>query len=217
MKTQLKICGIKSEAEALSVLELGVKIIGVILAKSPRMVDTKTAREIAYLAHKFGAKCVGVFVSGGDCEVGLKDRQSSCEIMEICEFATLDAAQIYGEISQNLYANLKDLGLEVWSVVSVLDKLEPNKNPCDMLLYDYKGENLGGNGASFDWEILKHLEPFSFGLAGGIGVENLLEAMKFQPKIVDINSKVEDENRIKIPSKIEEILRLVEIYKSKAL
>ncbi|MDO5046212.1 phosphoribosylanthranilate isomerase [Campylobacter sp.] len=210
MKTELKICGIKSEEEARSVLELGVKFIGVILAKSPRQVDMKTARQIANLAHKFGAKCVGVFVSAGKCAVSSQSEQSSCEIMEICEFAGLDAAQIYGEISQNLYANLKDLGVSVWKVLSVKDELIATDEPHDLALYDYKGENLGGNGASFDWEILKNLEPFSFALAGGIGTENAKEALKLKPLIIDVNSKVEDENMIKIPSKIKEILKIAD-------
>lgn len=209
MKTELKICGIKSEDEAKSVLELGVKFIGVILAKSPRQVDIKTARQIANLAHKFGAKCVGVFVGASECSLASRGEQSSCEIMEICEFAGLDAAQIYGEISENLYANLKDLGVSVWKVLSVKDELITTNEPHDLILYDYKGENLGGNGVSFNWEILKDLKPFSFVLAGGIDETNALEALKFKPKILDINSRVEDENMIKIPSKIKEILYIV--------
>ncbi|QKG28604.1 phosphoribosylanthranilate isomerase [Campylobacter sp. RM16187] len=206
MKTELKICGIKSEAEAKSVLELGVKFIGVILAKSPRQVDIKTARQIANLAHKFGAKCVGVFVGAGECGLSSRGEQSSCEIMEICEFAGLDVAQIYGEISQNLYANLKDLGVSVWKVLSVKDELVSTNEPHDLILYDYKGKNLGGNGVSFDWQILRDLKPFSFALAGGIGTQNAKEALKLKPLIIDVNSKVEDENMIKIPSKIKEIL-----------
>lgn len=209
MKTELKICGIKSEDEAKSVLELGVKFIGAILAKSPRQVDIKTARQIANLAHKFGAKCVGVFVGASECSLASRGEQSSCEIMEICEFAGLDAAQIYGDISENLYANLKDLGVSVWKVLSVKDELIATNEPHDLVLYDYKGENLGGNGVSFDWEILKDLKPFSFVLAGGIDEKNAFEALKFKPKILDINSRVEDENMIKIPSKIKEILDIV--------
>lgn len=208
MKTELKICGIKSEDEAKSVLELGVKFIGVILAKSPRQVDIKTARQIANLAHKFGAKCVGVFVGASECSLASRGEQSSCEIMEICEFAGLDAAQIYGEISENLYANLKDLGVSVWKVLSVKDELITTNEPHDLILYDYKGENLGGNGVSFDWKILKDLKPFSFVLAGGIGTQNAKEALKLKPLIIDVNSKVEDENGIKDTIKINGILKL---------
>ena len=77
-----------------------------------------------------------------------------------------------------------------------------------MPLFDCKGENLGGNGAKFNWEILKGFKG-EFALAGGIGEENILEALKFRPFLLDINSKVEDENLQKIPTKIERILEIL--------
>lgn len=143
---------------------------------------------------------------------GVSETQSDCEIMEICEYAGLDVAQIHGTISENLYVNLKDLGLKVWKAQSVAqdaDGLLRVSEPCDMVLYDCKGESLGGNGTSFGWEILCDLEPFSFGMAGGIGEQNFAKALEFKPFLIDINSKVEDENLVKVPSKIERILKLL--------
>ena len=177
---------------------LDVDFLGVIFAKSKRQVSAQTAREIAYTSHAAGKKCVGVFAG-----------QSDCEIMEICKFAALDAAQIHGEISSNLYANLKAMGLEVWRVYSVLDALPAVDTAlCDMPLFDCKGENAGGNGISFDWEILCAVK-FNFGMAGGIGEHNAREAIKFNPRVLDLNSKVEDENGIKSVEKIKKILELL--------
>ena len=196
--TLVKICGIKTLAEACEVASLDVDFLGVIFAKSKRRVSARTAREIADIAHAADKKCVGVFAE-----------QSDCEIMEICEFAALDVAQIHGEVSSNLYANLKAMGLEVWRVYSVLDKLPAVDTAlCDMPLFDCKGENAGGNGTSFEWEILKEVK-FKFGMAGGIGEHNIKEALKFKPYLVDINSKVEDENGIKDAQKIERILKII--------
>ncbi len=193
--TLVKICGIKTPAEAREVASLDVDFLGAIFAKSKRQVSTQTAREIANIAHTAGKKCVGVFAG-----------QSDCEIMEICEFVPLDAAQIHGEVSSNLYANLKAMGLEVWRVYSVLDALPTVDTAlCDMPLFDCKGENAGGNGISFDWEILREVK-FDFGMAGGIGKHNAREAIKFNPRVLDLNSKVEDENGIKDAKKIERIL-----------
>ncbi|WP_082198645.1 phosphoribosylanthranilate isomerase [Campylobacter mucosalis] len=132
--------------------------------------------------------------------------------MEIAEFCGLDVAQIHGEISENLYLNLKDLGCEIWQALSVGEVLPNVTKFADLVLYDCKGENLGGNGKSFNWNLLKNLKPFSFGLAGGIGEENVSEALKFNPKIIDINSKVEDENLQKIPQKVERILQIIKVY-----
>ena len=196
--TLVKICGIKTPAEAREVASLDVDFLGAIFAKSKRRVSAQTAREIAGIAHEAGKKCVGVFAG-----------QSDCEIMEICEFVPLDAAQIHGEISSNLYANLKAMGLEVWRVYSVLDALPAVDTAlCDMPLFDCKGQNAGGNGISFDWEILREVK-FDFGMAGGIGEHNAREAIKFNPRVLDLNSKVEDENGIKSAEKIKKILELI--------
>ena len=46
-------------------------------------------------------------------------------------------------------------------------------------------------------------------MAGGIGEHNIKEALKFRPYLVDINSKVEDENGIKDAQKIERILKII--------
>ena len=200
MSVLIKICGIKTPAEAREVASLDVDFLGAIFAKSKRQVSTQTAREITGIAHAAGKKCVGVFA-----------RQSDYEIMEICEFAALDVAQIHGEISSNLYANLKAMGLEVWRVYSVLDALPAVDTAlCDMPLFDCKGENAGGNGVSFDWEILREVK-FDFGMAGGIGEHNARKAIKFNPRVLDLNSKVEDENGIKSAVKIKKILELIKV------
>ncbi|WP_298058212.1 phosphoribosylanthranilate isomerase [uncultured Campylobacter sp.] len=196
--TLVKICGIKTPAEARDVASLDIDFLGAIFAKSKRQVSVQTAREIADIAHTAGKKCVGVFAG-----------QSDCEIMEICEFVQLDAAQIHGEVSSNLYANLKAMGLEIWRVYSVLDALPAVDTAlCDMPLFDCKGENAGGNGTSFDWEILRAVK-FDFGMAGGIGEHNAREAIKFNPRVLDLNSKVEDENGVKSAEKIKKILELL--------
>ena len=198
MSVVIKICGIKTPAEARDVASLDVDFLGAIFAKSKRQVSAQTAREIANIAHAAEKKCVGVFAG-----------QSDCEIMEICEFVPLDAAQIHGEVGSNLYANLKAMGLEVWRVYSVLDELPAVDTAlCDMPLLDCKGQNAGGNGISFDWEILREVK-FDFGMAGGIGEHNAREAIKFNPRVLDLNSKVEDENGIKSADKIKKILELL--------
>lgn len=194
----VKICGIKTLDEASAVCALDVDFIGLIFAKSKRRVELNLARQIARFAHSKGKKVVGVFAE-----------QSDCEIMEICQFVGLDVAQVHGVVSENLHANLKDMGQEIWQVFSVKDSLpEVDFKHFEMALFDCKGENAGGNGTSFEWEILKEVK-FKFGMAGGIGEHNIKEALKFKPYLVDINSKVEDENGIKDAKKIERILKII--------
>lgn len=193
---KIKICGIKSLDEAKIILNLDIDYLGVIFAKSKRRVSITMASWISNLAHKNGKKTVGVFA-----------KIDQDFILQICRFANIDVAQIYDDVSPNLYNILHSNEIEIWKVFRVSDEL-PNLNDSmyDMAMFDYKGKNLGGNGASFDWEILKNLKPYSFGMAGGIGLENVKLAASYKPALIDINSKVEDENGIKNPEIIKEIL-----------
>ncbi|MBP5778797.1 MAG: phosphoribosylanthranilate isomerase [Campylobacter sp.] len=204
-RVKIKICGIKNLAEAKSVLECefgGVRVdfLGLIFAESPRKVTPEIAKEISNLVREFGRKSVGVFTDTGDDE-----------ILEICKFAKLNVAQIYKEISPNLKQNLANIGVEAWQVVRVKDEIGGLKNlNYDKILFDYKGEKMGGNGESFEWEMLKNLQ-ISFILAGGIGAENVKEALNLGAFCLDINSKVENENGIKDPAKITQILKIIAV------
>ncbi|MBR4141002.1 MAG: phosphoribosylanthranilate isomerase [Campylobacter sp.] len=205
IKPKIKICGIKNLAEAKSVLECefnGVRVdfVGLIFAQSPRKVTLEIAKEISNLVREFGRKSVGVFTDTSDDE-----------ILEICKFANLSVAQIYKEISPNLKQNLANLGVEAWQVVRVKDEIGGLKNlNYDKILFDYKGEKIGGNGESFEWKMLKNLQ-IPFILAGGIGVENVKEALNLGAFCLDINSKAENENGIKDPEKITQILKIIAV------
>lgn len=202
-RVKIKICGIKNLAEAKSVLECdfnGVRVdfLGLIFAESKRKVTPEIAKEISNLVREFGRKSVGVFTDTSDDE-----------ILQICEFANLNIAQIYKNISSNLKQNLAKMGVEVWQVVRIKDEMPSFSNlHFDKILFDYKGEKFGGNGQKFNWNLLKNLN-LPFILAGGIGVENINEALNLGAFCLDINSKVEDENGIKNPEKIDEILKLI--------
>lgn len=205
IKPKIKICGIKNLAEAKSVLECefnGVRVdfLGLIFAQSKRKVAPEIAKEISNLVREFGRKSVGVFTDTSDDE-----------ILEICKFANLNVAQIYKEISLNLKENLAKIGVEVWQVVRIKDEMPNFSNlHFDKILFDYKGEKIGGNGESFEWEMLKNLQ-IPFILAGGIGAENVKEALNLGAFCLDINSKVENENGIKDPEKITQILKIIAV------
>ena len=198
-KIEVKICGIKSLDEAKSIINLDIDYLGVIFAQSIRKVSLKTATEISTFVKNSGKKCVGVFANSTEDEILNNSLKTK-----------LYAAQIYGDYSLNLYKNLNKNNIKVWKVFSVLDVLPNLENSkFNLALFDYKGKKLGGNGVRFCGEILKNLEPFSFIVAGGIGTHNVLEAVKHNPKILDINSLVEDKNGIKDPKLIMEILKIL--------
>ena len=55
---------------------------------------------------------------------------------------------------------------------------------------------------------MKDLEEYSFVLAGGLSAENICEALECKPAILDVNSKVEVNNK-KNKKLVEEVVNLV--------
>ena len=78
------------------------------------------------------------------------------QILKICSLCELDCAQIYGRISADFKARLNAAGIEVWQVLSIGTEMPPLEDlSCDRILFDAKGASLGGNGVSFDWDLLR--------------------------------------------------------------
>ena len=78
------------------------------------------------------------------------------QILKICEVCELDCAQIYGHISADFKARLNAAGIEARQVLSIGAEMPPLEGlSCDRILFDAKGASLGGNGVSFDWDLLR--------------------------------------------------------------
>ncbi|MCR2107381.1 phosphoribosylanthranilate isomerase [Campylobacter upsaliensis] len=195
--TKLKICGIKDilNAEQISGLEQ-INYLGLIFAQSVRKVDEKTAIKLSQIIHKNHKKVVGVFVDEG-LEV----------ILKIAQNAELDGVQIHRRIAQKDFEILQKNKLFVWQVISVGENLQmPSQIYADMTLFDTKGQFKGGNGISFDWNLLKDYKQ-KFGIAGGIGMHNIREAKALNPTLIDVNSKVENSQGLKELAKIKDLIK----------
>ena len=80
------------------------------------------------------------------------------QILKICEICELDCAQIYGRISADFKTRLNAAGVEAWQVLSIGAEMPPLEGLCcDRILFDAKGASLGGNGVSFDWDLLRRV------------------------------------------------------------
>lgn len=192
---KIKICGIKERENAAQVASLNVDFMGLIFAKSPRQVSVNLAQNLSEIIQSKGKKAIGVFVDESD-EFILNSAQN----------ANLNGVQIQKNISQNLFERLKKLNLSVWQVISVGEILQmPAEIHADLVLFDTKGALKGGNGVSFNWDLLKNYDK-EFALAGGIGVDNVEKALKFKPCILDINSRVENSSGLKDIALIQELL-----------
>ena len=196
--TRLKICGIRSIEEIEELKDLSIDYFGCIfVSKSPRFVSNELAKKITEIAHSVGKKIVGVF---------LDDKIEN--IVDIIKKTDIDTVQLHGgetpEYCEELYLKLEEYEKEynkkikIWKAFSVKDSLPEIKEYSKYIefpLFDAKGVNAGGNGIIFDWSILNSMEKCSFILAGGLEKENIPEALSYSPAILDVNSKVEINNR----------------------
>ena len=196
--TRLKICGIRSIEEIEELKDLPIDYFGCIfVSKSPRFISNELAGEITKIAHSAGKKTVGVF---------LDDKIEN--IVDIIKKTDIDTVQLHGketpEYCKELYLKLEEYEKEynkkikIWKAFSVKDSLPEIKEYSKYIefpLFDAKGVNAGGNGIIFDWSILNNMEKCSFILAGGLEKENIAEALSYSPAILDVNSKVEINNR----------------------
>ena len=92
------------------------------------------------------------------------------QILKICSLCKLDCAQIYGHISADFKARLNAAGIEAWQVLSIGAEMPLLEGlSFDRILFDAKGASLGGNGVSFDWDLLRR---------AGLGYEGQYDAAR---------------------------------------
>ncbi|MDX2331033.1 phosphoribosylanthranilate isomerase [Campylobacter hepaticus] len=193
---KIKICGIKDEQNAKDLAILNIDFFGLIFAKSPRQVNLEQAKILSSIFHEKSKQVIGVFVD-----------ESLDEILRCIKIVKLDGIQIYRCITGEEFKILKTKKVFVWQVVSVLNTLEfKNEIYADLIFFDAKGVLKGGNGISFNWTLLKSYSK-DFALAGGLGLKNLQEALKTGAKILDFNSKLEDEKGLKDIKRVKKILK----------
>ena len=206
----LKICGMKHNIA--EVAKLQPDYLGFIFyEKSPRFFDA----EIPSLP--LSIKKVGVFVDASIDEIIAKAEKYNLDVVQLHGEESLHfCAALKGEINlensriENSQPNQVDYHFEpeVWKVFSIKDEfdfeiLKPFENVVDKFLFDTKGREKGGNGFTFNWEILKKYpskKPFI--LSGGIGLEEI-DALKGLLKTdlpihaIDVNSKFESKPGMK--------------------
>lgn len=127
--------------------------------------------------------------------------------------AGIDILQLHG-VGPERVSQLKSRhDLPVWLAAGVKTRAdimaaEKAAGPADLLLLDAKAPNdaplPGGNGLAFDWRLLVETRPGRrFGLAGGLGIGNVADAIRqVGPALVDVASGVEEGAGVKSVDKI---------------
>ncbi|MEM1054864.1 MAG: phosphoribosylanthranilate isomerase [Bacteroidota bacterium] len=196
-RVRVKICGITRLEDARFCAANGADYLGFIqLEGSPRYVEPRTAKEI--IEWSVGPEPVGVFVNA-----------SAEDVIATCEAGGFTHAQLHGHETPETCAAVVDAGLKVIKTVQVVSDAaaeqilaiaEPYREVADFLLLDTHNTSLwGGTGESFNWRLARQVaREFPLFLAGGIGAENVAEAIDtMRPYAVDLSSSVEESPGVK--------------------
>ena len=148
-------------------------------------------------------KKVGVFVNARLMEINGKIKKYD-----------LDLIQLHGDETPEFCENLKQDKIEIIKVFSVDDNfdfevLNQYENVCDYFLFDTKGKLHGGNGITFNWQILeKYKSKKPLFLSGGIGIDEIekIKTLKLPIFAIDVNSKFEIEPGLKNKQLLQEFI-----------
>lgn len=121
-------------------------------------------------------------------------------VKDIYKQYQFDYLQLHGNESPAYCEVLQQQDIRIIKAFSIDEQfdfsiLQAYETSCDLFVFDTKGTYYGGNGVSFDWQILANYKgKVPFLLSGGIGLHNIAEALAFQHKKMlgyDLNSKLE--------------------------
>jgi phosphoribosylanthranilate isomerase len=204
----IKICGLSTPETMIAALEAGADMVGLVFhRKSPRSVSLEKAGELAALAR------------GRAIVVALTVDPSDEGIDALMEKVNPDLFQLHGsETPERCHAISERIERPVMKAIGVADAadlaaIKTFRPHVDRLLLDAKPPKdaayPGGHGKTFDWQVLKGLDPFMpFMLSGGLTPENVGEAIRTVRDLgvtlagVDVSSGVESAPGIKDIAKI---------------
>lgn len=196
--TKVKICGLTRKWDIDSVNAVLPDYAGFVFAKSKRMVDVITARQLkSHLDPQI--KAVGVFVN-----------QPVELVASIWQNGIIDIVQLHGDEDEAYILQLKKIcDCKIIKAVAVGDSLPLLPKAVDYLLFDTLSSERGGSGRVFDWNLLNNYNGPPYFLAGGIDVNNVNVAVrKASPFCVDISSGVETDG-FKDAAKIAQFVNIV--------
>ena len=187
--TQVKICGLSTAETMQAALDFGADMVGLVFyPKSPRNVSLEQAAPLAAQA-RGKAKIVALVVDADDTL-----------LKSIVNAVRPNYLQLHGAETPGRVAEITKLfnvpAIKAIKVKEAGDVAKANafKDVADLILFDAKApEELlpGGNGLSFDWNLLKGKDGL-FMLSGGLNPHNVAEAIRLtRAPIVDVSSGVE--------------------------
>jgi phosphoribosylanthranilate isomerase len=208
MALTVKICGLKTP-EALEVaLESGADLTGfVFFPPSPRNIGLEAAKRL------------GAQVNGRAGKVALTVDANDETLRAIVDALKPDLLQLHGKETPERVATVRSrFGLPVMKALPISERsdLSPIReyaNVADRLLFDARppqnATRPGGLGRTFDWTLLRGIDPkINFMVGGGLDARNVEQALAItNAPGVDVSSGVERAPGEKDLDKIREFIR----------
>lgn len=209
MMPLVKICGLSDPDSVATAVDFGASMVGfVFYPPSPRAVTPAQASGLAR-AVPSGVERVGLFVDATDAALDAVLRQ-----------VPLDVLQLHGAETPNRVATLrKRYRLPVIKAIKLsgasdLAQAARYETIADWLLFDAKPPRTmdtalpGGNGLTFDWQLLAGRRfPRPWLLSGGLDADNLADAVRISgAHAVDVSSGIENAPGVKDPERIRAFL-----------
>ena len=192
MSTQVKICGLKTEAALEAALAHGADYVGVVFfPPSPRSIDPEKAKPLAMKA-RGRAKVVALLVDPEDAL-----------IEAVVRLVEPDMLQLHGEeTAERAVAIRRRWDLPVIKAIKVATAADARvalnyRAMVDYILFDARppegATRPGGHGTAFDWSLLDGVkEHVPYILSGGLTPDNVADAIRAtRARIVDVSSGVE--------------------------
>lgn len=183
----LKICGLNNEENVLELLKFQPDLMGFIFYEKSARKCTLPAAFVRKT--KFGStRKVGVFVN-----------EEINRLISIYQNYELDLVQLHGAESPEYCAEITANQIPFIKVFSIGTGAPfpetASFEKATYFLFDTKGKLPGGNGVTFNWEVLENYRGKTpFLLSGGIGPEHLgVVPAKVHPQCIglDVNSRFE--------------------------
>lgn len=192
---KLKVCGMAAPDNITAVASVKPQYLGFIFYnKTPRFFNG-TIPKISKHIQK-----VGVFVNASIANVAYTVNHHKLDLVQLHGNETSQYCEHLIKYCEEQLETIPQI-IKVFSVKDYFNfkHLNPYEGVCDFFLFDTKGENPGGNGTTFNWQVLENYpsnKPYF--LSGGIGLEALDQLNAFLDSeaatfchAIDVNSKFE--------------------------
>ena len=200
MSATIKICGLRDKDAINAAINFGAKYLGFVCnyPKSPRNVSPYQLIEITNNLPDSAAYKVAVLVDPDD---GLIDIIKN----------SVDFLQLHGsETNERILDIKRKFNLNIIKAIKIkteedLKQIDTYTNADDLLLDTPAMEK----SELFNFNLLDNRNISSYFLAGGINIDNVVQAMQFTSKL-DISSGLESETGVKDLEKIKDFMKEVE-------